>query len=257
MQRLAVIKTMITVLLFLASGSIRALELKSGYEFISDAAKEMQDDEFMNPGTAMVEQGSKLFSTVGKNSKSCDSCHGDGGSKLKPANIAKYPVYSDELKKPLTLQKRIHLCSQNYLNNPAIKYDSKKALALETFVRNLANGEKVNVSIEGRLKPFYEKGKAMFQIRSGQFDMSCKHCHITYSGVHLRSQVLSQGHTNGFPTYRLKKQRVHGLHERIRQCQNQLRAQYLKSGSDEYVNLELYLNASGNGLTIETPGVRF
>jgi sulfur-oxidizing protein SoxA len=47
----------------LVYGSIHAMELKSGYEFISEEAREMQDDEFMNPGYAMVERGSEMFAS--------------------------------------------------------------------------------------------------------------------------------------------------------------------------------------------------
>lgn len=252
--KLAVTTTITTCLLAIVA--LHAAELKSGYEFISDEAREMQDDEFMNPGYAMVERGSELFYDDKDGVKPCASCHGESGEKLEPGNIAAYPVYDEKLGKPLSLQHRIHMCSENSGNKP-MKYDSKDALALETFVRNLAKGEKVNVSIDGPAKPYYEKGKAMFNARSGQMNMSCQQCHEAYSGMRLRAQVLSQGHSNGFPTYRLKNQRVNGLHERFRQCQNLLRAQYLKGGADEYVNLELYLHSRGNGLPIETPGVRF
>jgi sulfur-oxidizing protein SoxA len=240
----------------LTAAGLQAAQLKSGYEFISDEAREMQDDEFMNPGYAMVERGSELFHAGDGGSQTCASCHGEGGEKLAPAKIATYPVFDEKQGKPLSLQHRIHLCSENSGNKP-MKYDSNDALALETFVRNLAKGEKVNVSIDGPAKPYYENGKAMFNGRSGQMNMSCQQCHEAYSGMRLRAQVLSQGHSNGFPTYRLKNQRVNGLHERFRQCQNLLRAQYLKGGADEYVDLELYLHSRGNGLPIETPAVRF
>jgi sulfur-oxidizing protein SoxA len=73
----------------------------------------------------------------------------------------------------------------------------------------------------------------------------------------LRAQTLSQGQSNGFPVYRLQNTRVNGLHERFRQCQHNFRAKALKAGSDEYTNLELYINAIGNGLKIETPAIRF
>lgn len=240
----------------LTFGFLHAGELKSGYEFISEEAKEMQDDEFMNPGYATVEKGSELFAAENENGKSCASCHGDNGEKIKPTRIAAYPVYDEQLKKPVSLQGRIHLCSER-MGNKKMKYDSKKALALETYVRNLAKGQTVNVSIDGPAKPFYEKGKEMFNNRAGQMNMSCQQCHENYSGMRLRAQVLSQGHSNGYPAYRLKNQRINGLHQRFRQCQNLLRAQYLKGGADEYVNLELYLHARGNDLPIETPGVRF
>ncbi len=241
------------------STSLYAFEKKSGFEFISPESQEMQDDEFLNGGYELVEKGHELFNKPGKNGKSCASCHGEDAEKLSVKNIAAYPVYDEKVKKPVSLQGRIHMCSENQLGNKKMKYDKKggPAIALETFVRNLAKGEKVNVSIDGPIKPFYEKGKEAFYSRSGQMDMQCSHCHETYTGINLRAQKLSQGQPNGYPAFRLKNQRVNGLHERFRQCENLLRAQFSKPGADRYVNLELFMYHRSNGLTIETPGIRF
>ena len=62
--------------------------------------------------------------------------------------------------------------------------------------------------------------------------------------------------SDGFPTYRLKWQKVGSLHRRFRGCNEQVRATKLPYGTDDYVNLELYLAWRGNGLPIETPAVR-
>ncbi len=65
-----------------------------------------------------------------------------------------YPVYDSKLKKPVTLQEKIRMEWSKKLGNSDLKYDGKKALALELFVKNLARGEKVNVKIDGEMKPF-------------------------------------------------------------------------------------------------------
>ena len=46
------------------------------------------------------------------------------------------------------------------------------------------------------------------------------------------------------------------LHRRFKGCNKQVRAQPYKSGSDEYVNLELFIMHRANGLPVETPSVR-
>jgi sulfur-oxidizing protein SoxA len=233
-------------------------EAKSGYEFMTPESRAMQDDDFENPGMLTVEDGQTLFITAAKNEMTCGSCHGDDGSKLDIERITQYPVYSETLKKPITLRNQVHICWNERLQNPPMKkYNDPRAIALETFVRHQAHGEPVNVDIDGPLKPFYEVGKAFYNRRAGQLDMACTHCHSYFPGSKLRAQTLSQGHSNGFPTYRLANSKVNGLHERFRQCQHQFRAKALKAGSDEYVNLELYINAIGNGLEIETPAVRY
>jgi sulfur-oxidizing protein SoxA len=86
--------------------------------------------------------------------------------------------------------------------------------------------------------------------------MACKNCHEDYAGTMIRANLLSQGQSNGFPTYRLKWQKVGSLHRRFRGCNSQVRATPYKAGSEEYVNLELFLANRGRGLPVETPAVR-
>lgn len=232
-------------------------EPKSGYEYLKQESREMQDDDFMNPGMSAVESGAALFGTAGKDGKSCASCHGEGGGKLDAARIASYPVYSDKLGRPVTLQQQIHICWTDRLRNAALKYDSPEALQLEVFVRNLARGEQVNVQTDGPMQPFWEQGREIYHTRAGQLDMSCNLCHVNYAGLQIRANTLSQGQSNGYPAYRLKNGRINGLHTRFNSCYEQFRAATLEPGSDEYVALEVFLNSRGNGLPIETPGVRF
>ena len=233
------------------------LEPRSGYAWLSGQIQEMQDDEFANPGYLTVDEGRELFNTAGENGKSCASCHGSGGERLDTARIAAYPVFDEQSQKPLTLQGRIHACSRQYLGNAPMRYDGKRAVALETFVRNLAKSEKIDVETGGPAAPFVARGKAYFETRRGQMDMACAHCHVDYAGLRLRAQVLTQAQLNGFPTYRLANQRVNATHLRFRQCENRLRAAYQKPGAEDYVNLELYMTSRGNGLEIETPAVRY
>jgi sulfur-oxidizing protein SoxA len=236
---------------------VHAIEPNSGYQWLSEETREMQDDEFANPGYLVVDTGRDYFKTAGKNGKSCASCHGNDGEELDAKSIAMFPKFDEQAQKPITLQGRIHACSREHLGNAPMKYDGKKAIALETFVRNLAKGERVNVNTDGPIAPFVRKGKAYFETRRGQMDMACAHCHVNYVGVRLRAQILSQGQLNGFPTFRLANQRVNGIHSRFRQCENRLRSRYERAGADEYVNLELYMMSRGNGLKIETPAVRY
>jgi sulfur-oxidizing protein SoxA len=249
---------LVTTLLAGATSSTGAADKpRSGYDFLSPETRGMQEDEFSNPGFQTVDEGAELFTTAGANGKSCASCHGDRGQQLKPRNIASYPVYSEELEKPVTLQGQIHRCWTERLGYPAMKYDHKDAIRLETFTRNLAAGRRIDVAIDGPMRPYYEAGREFFHKRTGQLDMACAHCHEQYVGARLRAQLLTQGQSNGFPTYRLANNRVNSLHQRFRQCQNLLRSQFKKAGSDDYINLEVFMHARSNGLRIETPAIRF
>ena len=75
-------------------------------------------------------------------------------------------------------------------------------------------------------------------------------------GNKIRANTLSEGHSNGFPTYRLKWQKPGSIHRRFRGCNKQVRSKPYGYGSDEYVNLELYVAWRGRGLSVETPAVR-
>jgi sulfur-oxidizing protein SoxA len=232
-------------------------EPKSGYEFLQQESKDMQDDDFMNPGMNSVAAGAESFRAVGKNGKSCASCHGENGDGLDTARIAAYPVFDAVLGKPLTLQQQIHICWTDKLKNEPLKYDSAPALELEVFVRNLARGQKVAVQTDGPMQPFWEKGSQIYNTRAGQLDMSCNLCHVNYAGMKIRANTLSQGQSNAFPAYRLENGKINGLHTRFNGCYEQFRASKLEPGSDEYVALEVFVNSRGNGLAIETPGVRY
>jgi len=246
-----------TSALLLSLTSVHAQPPKSGYDYLLPEMKEMQDDDFGNPGMLAVDAGEILFSTTGENGKSCTSCHGDGGSKLDTKHIASYPIFSTELKKPVTLRGQILTCQNERVGNPTLKYASPEAMQLEAFVRRLAFGEAVNVDVSGDMSPYYEAGKKLFHTRWGQVDIACHQCHVYHAGRTFRGQILTQGQSNGFPGYRYTAGKVVGTHERITGCLNNLRAEPYSIGSEEYINFEIYMNARGNGLKIETPAIRY
>lgn len=237
--------------------SVFSSDVFSGYTLLKKETKEMQDDDFQNQGMEAVAKGAAMFSTKGKNGKSCTTCHDEGGKQLDPKRIAQYPVLDSKTKRPITLQQRILNEWSEQLGNPPLKYESNDALAMETFVRNLARGQVVNVQTTGAMSPFYEQGKKLFETRGGQLNMACNLCHDDHPGQLLRAQVLSQGQTNGFPTYRLASSTVIGTQSRINQCYKSVRAEEQPFGSEDFALMELYMNARGNGLKIETPAVRF
>lgn len=75
-------------------------------------------------------------------------------------------------------------------------------IALEAFVRNRAKGEKVAVQTDGGMVSLLAEGEVLYNMRFGQLDMCCQHCHVQHQGQMLRGQKLSQGQANGFPETR-------------------------------------------------------
>lgn len=236
---------------------VYAFEPLSGFYFLSEETRAMQEDDFANPGMAAVDYGWRLYARPGENGKSCAGCHGDDGHKLDRKKIARYPIYSQSRKQVVTLQGQVNICWNEKLDNAPAIPDSSQSVALETLVRYLARGEIINVDVSGPMKKYYEAGKEIYHMRFGQLDMACVHCHDYHQGQYLRGQRLSQGQSNGFPEYRLGSGQITSFQRRIAECFVSFRAQPFDFGSEELINLEVYVAARGNGLKIETPAVRY
>ncbi len=237
-------------------GKYQVEDRRSGYTYMTDETRFIQNDDFENPAMLWVERGEGLWSTPdGKQGKSCQDCHGDASESMKTAG-ATYPVYAPELGKLISLEQRMNQCRTERMGAEEWKWESDPMLSMTSFVRHQSRGQPVQPVVDGKAKPFFEKGKAFYEERRGQLDLACQHCHEFYPGGQLRANVLSQGQSNGFPTYRLKWQKVGSIHRRFRGCNKMVRATPYDYGADEYVNLELYLAWRGRGLPVETPAVR-
>ncbi|MGP1256845.1 MAG: sulfur oxidation c-type cytochrome SoxA [Kiloniellales bacterium] len=231
-------------------------ELISGYYFRTPETRELQDDEFMNPAFIWMERAEELWSTAdGQAGKACADCHTDAAETMAGVG-AGYPKYHEASGKLINLEQRINLCRTENMQAEPWKWESDELLGMTAYVRHQSLGMPVNVAIDGPAAPFFEKGKEFYYQRRGQLDMACATCHETNYGMYIRADLLSQGHSNGFPTYRLKWQKIGSLHRRIRGCNRQVRSTPYPAGADEYVNLELYLAWRGQGLPVEAPSVR-
>jgi len=250
-------RSSIALLLMLTTATALS-EPVSGYAFLDDSTRAMQDDEFENPGMISVDQGSELFHEHREAEEySCSDCHGEDGKDLDTGRIARYPVFDPNLGGLVTLQERINYCWEISMDRFPLSPGDSDLIALETFVRNRARGEPVNVQTDGGMAPLLARGEVLYNTRFGQLDMACRHCHVQHQGQMLRGQKLSEGHANGFPEYRLGRGRITSFQQRLTECFVSFRAEPFEPGSEEYRLLELYVMSRGNGLRIETPAVRF
>jgi sulfur-oxidizing protein SoxA len=243
------------LLLAMPAGEAGAGEPRSGYDFIKPATREMQDDDFLNPGMLTVEKGRQLFNAKPDGAgRSCAGCHGDEGERLDSGNIARYPVY--RVGGLRTLQRQISLC-RSRATGSTLPAGHPDLIALETFVRHLARGLPVDVRTDGPMRALVDKGERLYRTRYGLIDISCHHCHDLYPGQMIRGQRISEGQGNGFPAYRLATGEITTLQQRIQQCLTQMRAEPFAAGSEENDLLGLYIMSRSNGLRIETPAVRY
>ncbi len=237
-------------------GDYQVGDIRSGYTYAIPETRAMQDDDVMNPAMVWVDQGEELWSKVdGTEGKACESCHQNAEDTMNTVG-ARYPVYEKTTGKLMNVEQRINQCRTERMKAKPFKWESTEMLSVTSYVRHQSRGQQVNVKVDGDAKPFFEKGKAFYNQRRGLLDMACSNCHQDNAGNMIRANLLSQGHSNGFPTYRLKWQKPGSLHRRFRGCNKQVRAQPYAAGSDEYTNLELYLAWRGRGLPVETPSVR-
>jgi L-cysteine S-thiosulfotransferase len=231
-------------------------EMISGYSFTPLKVRALQDDDFDNPGFAWLNRGEKMWGEVdGTAQKSCASCHANPGETLRNAG-ATYPKYQDEAKAVINLEQRINLCRQAQMQASPWPYESEALLDMTTYVKSLARGVPVDVKTDGPAREAFALGGKLYNSRVGQLGMSCAHCHNDHYGKFYRTELLSQGHTNGFPAYQMKSRSVVSLHQRFRSCYLDIRAEPYELGSPEFVALELYLAWRGKGLPVETPAVR-
>ncbi len=229
-------------------------QLKSGSEFLGQDLRALQADEFANPGMLWVERGAKLWrEPAGKKSLACASCHKEVNMRWV---AARYPRIDSRSGKLLNLEGRINLCRAQRMGAEPLRYESDELLALTAYLARQSRGVPIAVSIEGPARAHFEAGRASYNLRRGQMNLACAHCHDTNWGKLLLTETISQGHPNAYPAYRLEWQTMGSLERRMRACLSGIRAEMLPYGSQEYLDLELYLAWRAQGLPIETPGVR-
>jgi len=242
--------------LLAAHAEIPLNERRSVYEDMSADNKAMQDDDTANPAMLSVLDGEALWQAkAGSAQKSCADCHGDAKDKMKGV-AAHYPAFDAAAGRPVNLEQRINLCRESHQNATPFSFESKELLALTAYLGLQSRGEPIAPPDDPRLKPFIEQGRALYDQRQGQLNLSCGQCHDDNRGKSLAGNKVPQAHPTGYPIYRLEWQGVGSLQRRLRNCMIGMRAEPYPYGATEHVNMELYLMWRARGMKLETPAVR-
>jgi sulfur-oxidizing protein SoxA len=229
---------------------------RSGYDNMSAATRAMQDDDSANPATLTVLDGEALWKRkAGDAARSCADCHGEDAASMRGVS-ARYPAFSPANGRPIDIEQRINLCRAEQQKAAPLAPESRDLLALTAFVGKQSRGLPVAVAEDDKTRPFIEAGRKLYATRQGQLNLSCQNCHDDNWGQKLAGVPLVQGHPNGYPLYRLEWQSVGSLQRRLRNCMIGMRAEIYPYGSDEYVDLELFLMWRARGMKVETPAVR-
>jgi sulfur-oxidizing protein SoxA len=244
------------LLIIFIPGLLQAEPLPSGTTFQSEGLRAQQRDEAANPGMLWVSEGARLWDErQGAAGKSCAACHGEAAASMKGV-AARYPAVEPNSGRLLNLEGRINLCRTAHQQAEPLAHESDPLLALTAFVARQSLGMPIKVETGGVTAPFYAAGKTFFHRRQGQINLSCAQCHDGNTGRSLRGDTISHGLGNGYPAYRLEWQTLGSLHRRLRACSLGVRAMQFDYGSQEYLNLELYLAGRAEGVAIETPAIR-
>jgi L-cysteine S-thiosulfotransferase len=229
---------------------------RSDSAFVSADTRAMQNDDTANPGMLAVLDGETLWNEkAGATNKSCADCHGDAAVSMKGV-ASRYPAFDPQLGRPIDLEQRINMSRAGDQKAPALAFESKELLALTVYIAHQSRGLPVAVEEDTQTKPFIEAGRAIFERRQGQLDLSCAQCHDDNWGKELAGNLIPQAEPIGYPIYRLEWQEVGSLQRRLRGCMSAVRAEPYDYGAPELVDLEMFLMWRARDMAIETPAVR-
>lgn len=230
--------------------------LKSGIEFSGAEVRALQQDDFSSPAMLWATRGEKLWhEPAGAAGKSCASCHQDARTSMKGV-AARYPKVDPAAARLTNIEGRINLCRTRHQQAEPLQYESDALLSLTAHVALQSRGLPVAASIDAQNQRNFERGRDLYYTRMGQINLACTHCHDRNFGRKLLNDTISQGHGNPYPAYRLEWQSVGSLHRRLRACFFGVRAEVPPAGSQDLLDLELFLAWRAQGLKVETPGVR-
>lgn len=230
--------------------------VRSGYEFMEPDTRRLQDDDFLNPGFFLVEDGQRLWSAkIGASGQSCADCHGEVEASMAGV-AAGYPVFDPAAGKVFNLQTRIHSEMVERMHAPPMAYDADEILALTALIALQSRGLEMRPTLTAGAEAIIEQGREIYETRRGQLNLSCAQCHVDHAGQRLRGDMISQGQINAFPIYRLIWDAPGSTHRMFEWCMQAVRAEPFERGSEEFLALELFLAQRGAGLKMEAPGVR-
>lgn len=199
--------------------------------------------------------GKKAWERKFRNGNSLASCFPNGGQRV----AANYPQVDLKSGTLATLEDAINACLVLHQEDPFRLDDSLTMGAVSAYLRSLSAGQKQNIRIVNPATvQHYESGRRWYARRIGEADLACASCHILQAGqtrieagqtVGLSAAV---GQPLAWPRIESGGQ-VRLLHQQFQRCMERIGAAPFELGSLEYKQIEYFLSAVSNGLTIRGP----
>ena len=225
------------------------------YAIDADAREQWLEIEIFPPYEFAVEQGQELWEEVFADGKSYADCFAQPIAEIRPL----YPRFDGSRDTVVTLETELNHCRSAH-NEPELDYAKPEITAITAYLAFAARGNKLDIRVgdDPRALAAYEAGKQFYYTKRGQLNFACVDCHGISSGMYARADRLSAslGHTTHFPVYRSKFGRMLSIHERFSGCVFDVRAKPFALQSEEFRNLEYFLNYMSNGFEVNGPGAR-
>jgi sulfur-oxidizing protein SoxA len=205
------------------------------------------------------EAGGAAFGEAGENGRSCASCHSQGAKE--PVDLggaaSRYPRIDRSSGGVVGLEEQVNVCRRQRMASDPLPHGSRTMNLLAGYVKYLGRSNPIHIETGAAGDEAFERGRALFRRKAGQFNFSCADCHDTASGKWARGQRLQKlDRTAGeWPKHFIA---VHdlgfiSLRFRIQHCQIVTRTDPLPLHSREYLELEYYLTRLANGGPVLAP----
>ncbi|MBT4710439.1 MAG: sulfur oxidation c-type cytochrome SoxA [Alphaproteobacteria bacterium] len=231
----------------------------SGYQYLTPEIQALQDDDSLNPGMTVLALGEELWNKVeGAAEKSCGDCHFDAEDRMWKI-AARYPKYLENIPgfgEIVGLEEQINWMRERKMEAEPYAYESDEMLALATYVAYQSRLLPVEVDTRGISQWFYNHGQELYEEQRGKLSLSCADCHEDQKGNAWLEDRLSEGQSNGFPSYRLRWESLASVQRQIRWCNELVQAEPLEFGSEDMLDLTFFVRWRGRGLFVESPAVR-
>lgn len=228
---------------------------------MSDADKALYSaDE--NPGDLYIAKGEETFKKVV--GKPADLAIFLGVEpKMLGKEIATFPKFFPKANMVIGLDQMLQLYMDTK-GQKAFKLSSNEMVEMSSYVKSLANDEKVAIMMnDAKVASMHKLGEELYNTRRGARGLSCNSCHSQgVLGMRLRMQELpnlgaptiKSGAT--WPAYRMTKSELTTMQKRFQGCMENSSQAKLPLGSKEMVALEVYVSSLANGQTIAIPGLK-
>ncbi|GAA6735894.1 sulfur oxidation c-type cytochrome SoxA [Thermus oshimai] len=209
------------------------------------------------PTELVVQQGEELFNRKGPSGKTMAECDFGLGKGVLEGAAARLPRYFLDTGRVEDLDGRIVTCLTRVLGYKPQEVKRQEVVALAFYIASKSTGHRIQVRLLfPEERALYALGEKLFYARSGQRDLGCATCHITYvkrrAGVLPYADVLGEDQSwTHWPAYRYSNDQIWTMQDRIRACYGNIGHPQPNFYSTPILALELFLAYKNNGAVVE------